>query len=75
MWREGSLKVYESVFHYWLKVYDKPSQYGINGGKISKLTLKSNGKIVCNFDRGWDIKPTDPDTQLALGLLIHINKY
>ena len=34
MWHEGSLKVYDSNFHYWMKVYDEPSQYGINGGKI-----------------------------------------
>lgn len=75
MWHEGSLKVYDSIFHYWIKVYDEPSQYGINGGKISKLMLKRNGKIVCNYDRGWDIKPNDPDAELALELLIHTNNY
>ena len=37
MWKEGSLKVYNSIFHYWLKVYDECSQYGIDGGKVSKL--------------------------------------
>lgn len=58
-----------------MKVYDEPSQYGINGGKISKLMLKRNGKIACNYDRGWDIKPDDPDTELALELLLHSNNY
>lgn len=66
MWKEGSLKVYDSIFHYWMKVFDAPSQFGIDSGRISKLMLKRNGEIVCNYDRSWDIEPTDPDTQLAL---------
>lgn len=52
MWKEGALKVYDSIFHYWMKVYEGPSEFGINGGKVSKLILKRNGKIVCNYDRG-----------------------
>lgn len=75
MWHEGTLKVYDSIFHYWMKVYDEPSQYGINGGKISKLMLKRNGKIVYNYDRGEDVKPADSETQLALELLLHSNNY
>lgn len=75
MWKEGSLKVYNSIFHYWIKVYEEPSQHGIDGGKVSKLMLKRNGKIVCNYDRGWDIKPADPDTQLALEILLHTENY
>jgi len=71
MWKEGSLKVYNSIFHYWIKVFDEPSHFGIDGGKVSKLMLKRDGKIVCNYDRGWDIKPSDPDTQLALEILLH----
>lgn len=73
MWKEGALKVYDSIFHYWMKVYEGPSEFGINGGKVSKLILKRNGKIVCNYDRGWDVKPMDPDTELAVELLLHSN--
>jgi len=75
MWKEGSLKVYSSVFHYWMKVFDEPSQFGVDGGKVSKLMLKRYGKVVCNYDRGWDIEPADPDTQLALEILLHGNNY
>jgi hypothetical protein len=75
MWKEGALKVYASIFHYWMKVYDEPSEFGINGGKVSKLMLKRGGKIVCNYDRGWDVKPADPDTELAVELLLHSNNY
>ena len=75
MWKEGALKVYDSIIHYWMKVYDEPSEFGINGGKISKLMLKRSGRIVCNYDRGWDVKPADPDTALAVELLLHSNNY
>jgi len=68
MWKEGSLKIHNSIFHYWMKVYEEGSQFGIDGGRISKLMLKRDGKVVCNYDRGWDIEPADSDTQLALEL-------
>jgi hypothetical protein len=71
MWKEGNLKIHDSIFHYWMKVYEEGSQFGIDGGRISKLILKRDGKVVCNYDRGWDLEPADPDTQLALELLLH----
>ena len=64
MWKEGSIKVSDSIFQYWIKVFEEGSEFGIEGGKISKLMLKRDGKVVCNYDRGWDIKPVDLDTQL-----------
>ena len=59
------------IFHYWMKQYDKGSEWGIDGGRISKLMLKRDGKIVCNYDRGRDIEPADENTRLALELLLH----
>ena len=75
MWKEGSLKVYNSIFHYWIKVYEVGSQYGIEGGKISKLMLKRDGKTVCNYDRGLDVKPVDEETQLAYEILVHTENF
>ena len=71
MWKESSIKVNGEVFHYWMKQYDKGSEWGIDGGRISKLMFKRDGYIVCNYDRGWDIEPTDENTQLTLELLLH----
>ena len=71
MWKEGTIKIQNSVFHYWVKVYDEPSRFGIDGGRISKLMLKRKNEIVCNYDRGWDIKPVDRDTESALLILLH----
>ena len=70
MWKEGSIKVGNSIFHYWMKVYDIGSVFGIDGGKISKMMLKRDGKIVCSYDRGWDVMPLDADTQLAYEILV-----
>lgn len=70
MWTEGSIKVRDSVFHYWVKHFEECSQFGIEGGRISKLQLNRNGKVVCNYDRGWDIEPTDEDTELALATIM-----
>ena len=75
MWKEGSLSVYGDIFHWWLKVYESPSKFGINGGKVSKMMLKRNGQIVMNYDRGWDIKPVDENTKLAMELLLHGENY
>ena len=70
MWKEGSIRVNGEVFHYWMKQYEVGSEWGIDGGRISKLMLKRDGKIVCNYERGWDMKPKDEDTQIALAILL-----
>ena len=75
MWKEGSLSVNGEIFHWWMKVYDTPSKFGIYGGKVSKMTIKRNGVEVMNYDRGWDIKPIDENTQLAMELLLHGENY
>lgn len=76
MWSEGTIgipvtdKKYTAVY-YWVKHYEEPSEeYGINGGKISKLMLKANGEAICNYDRGWDIEPTCEAAELALAILL-----
>jgi hypothetical protein len=57
MWHEGTIGVPKgngkyTVVHYWVKAYEEGSQYGIEGGRISKLTLKVEGKVIYNYDRG-----------------------
>ena len=55
-----------------MKHFDEPSEdYGINGGKISKLSLKMDGEWIANYDRGWDIKPTCEEAELALCILLN----
>jgi hypothetical protein len=39
------------------KVFDLGNEYGIQGGRISKLEVRHQGKIVMNYDRAWDKQP------------------
>ena len=77
MWSEGTIGVPASVagkptaVHYWVKYYKNPSKYGINNGRISKVMLKIDGEIVCNYDRGWDVHPTCKAAEVALEILLY----
>ena len=54
------------------------SSYELGDSCISKLWIKrlSDSKVVCNFDRGWDVRPTTETAAaivdfLAAGLAQH----
>ena len=75
MWTEGAVGVPGAdgklvSIKYWVKHYEEPSKYGIDDGRISKLTLKQDGKVVANYDRGWDVKPKTPEAEAALAILM-----
>ena len=64
MWSEGIIAspATGEKFKYWVKHYEEGSEvYGIDGGKISKLTIRKleSTKDLVNYDRGWDVEPTD----------------
>jgi hypothetical protein len=40
------------------KVYDIGSNFGIDNGRVSKLDIRRNGRIIANYDRGWDVSPS-----------------
>ena len=76
MWHEGTIGVPKgdgkyTFVHYWVKAYDEGSQYGIDGGRISKLTLKISGEVVYNYDRGLDVPPQNEAAEMALAILMH----
>ncbi|MDR2531978.1 MAG: hypothetical protein LBC82_03960 [Oscillospiraceae bacterium] len=58
-WLEGRI----DGLKFYAKVYDFGSQFGINKGRVSKLTVVGlNGDII-SFDRGWDKKPHTQQTE------------
>lgn len=63
MWSEGTIScpATGAKYKYWVKHYEKGSQFGIDSGKISKLTIRKVGESrdLCNYDRGWDVEPAD----------------
>lgn len=77
MWSEGAIRVptedgkYLAV-KYYVKHFDEPSEdYGIDSGRISKLSLKMDGEWIANYDRGWDIEPSCEEAELALCILLN----
>lgn len=55
---------------YWVKHYDNESQFGIDNGRISKLTLVQDSKVVYNYDRGEDVEPQTSEAEKALAILL-----
>jgi len=77
-WSEGTISIPDAkdktkytVCRYWVKHYEGGSEWGINGGKISKLEIRIDDLNVCSYDRGWDIKPTCTEAELALSILLN----
>lgn len=75
MWSEGTIGVPKKdggyiACHYCVKHFDEGSEWGINGGRISKLEIRIEGKITANYDRGWDIEPNDEPSRVALSILM-----
>lgn len=65
MWAYGKI----NGFEYQVKYFTEGSDYGINGGKISKLWIKgTEGKAY--YDRGWDLEPTTAEADMACEELI-----
>ncbi len=61
LWIIGTIE--PGSFTFRAKIYDLPSSFGIEGGTISKLEVRSmSGEIVVRFDRGWDIPPINDES-------------
>lgn len=60
------------------KVFSTPSDFGIKNGRISKLQICDTSQehwglqgCYVNYDRGWDVRPTDPEAlEFLNGLLV-----
>jgi hypothetical protein len=66
---------------YQAKVYDSGSEFGINGGRISKLSVYTlvgeDGDnawerqfSLMNYDRGWDVEPSGEIAEKALSVIL-----
>lgn len=70
MWKSGAIKTEKSVIRYWIKQYEEGSEYGIDEGRISKLTLEREDMTIANYDRGWDLIPVDEEAERVLAILL-----
>lgn len=58
------------ICHYRIECLNKPSECGINGGRITKLLLQKKDEITCSYNAGWDVKPKDELSKMALCILL-----
>ena len=62
MWSKGSIEIDGTKVQYWVKHFEEGSEWGIDGGRISKLECRIDGEMLLHYERGWDKKPA---TKLA----------
>jgi len=65
--QQGWIKGKIGKYTFSAKVYDLPSTFGINNGRVSKLGIYDDeqrrregnyfASCIVNYDRGWDIEP------------------
>lgn len=57
-WIKGTAVCNGREYRFEVKVYDQPSEQGIEGGRISKLWLAPKGgnfrNTILNYDRKWE---------------------
>ncbi len=75
MWTQGAIGIPSgnggmTSVSYWVKHYDNESQFGIDNGRISNLTLVQDIKVVYNYDRGEDVEPQTSEAEKALAILL-----
>ena len=74
MWSQGMIAYPKTgeMYKYWVKHFEEGSEYGIDGGRISKLTIHSvdGDREVCNYDRGWDVEPATDEVKKVYAILL-----
>ena len=75
MWREGIIAcpATNGKYKYWVKHYEEGSEtYGINGGRISKLTIRKLGETrdLYNYDRGLDVDCQNDEVRAVYEIVI-----
>lgn len=66
MWKNGKIDGCE----YWVKQYDSPSIYGVEEGRVSKISVRRDGREIISYERGWDLEPqTDEDREILAKIL------
>jgi len=74
MWKQGQIAapISNTIYTYWAKVYEEGSEFGINQGRISKLTICKQGETrdLYNFDRGLDLPPANEEVETVLNIIL-----
>ena len=83
-WTAGRIETLSGAGHYETyiyefsaKVYDLPSKYGINEGRISKLSVKDmrTDVEIVGYDREWYLEPKRSQEYAIVNALLMIFKH
>ena len=66
MWSQGK----ENGYSHWVKHYDTGSEFGIDGGRISKLQISRDGLTVVSYERGRDVEPKSGEDKAFFDKLV-----
>ena len=77
MWRKGTITVNGRAYLYCAKVYETGSEFGIGGGRVSKLTIVADDAEswhdpIAHYDRGWDVIPRTSGTIFVLEAVLDL---
>lgn len=63
-------------YRFGAKLFDEPSDYGINNGRVSKLMIVdlNENEMIMNYDRGWDIYPSEENKDVYDDVLNFLEK-
>ena len=67
MWSKGQISGY--VYH--VKHFDERSKFGINGGRISKMSISKDKRLLYSYDRGCDVDNLDEKGKEIFAKLLH----
>lgn len=79
-WVKGKIGKY----NFEAKLFDEGSEFGINWGRVSKLSIFDDNKRIeeqnflkacmVHYDRGWDIKPAEEHRKMYNEVLEFLEK-
>lgn len=71
-WQRATLEVEGREYTANIKRCERPSpEFGVDGGRIIKLDLWEDGRLVAVYDRGWDRLPETLRAERAVHMLLH----
>lgn len=80
MWKCGQFIFSGKVFRYEAKVFDYPSKFGSDGGRVSKLYIYSTSgdeNMICDipvviYDRYWELQPKTEFYKEAMKFILNL---
>lgn len=74
MWSEGIIgsPTTGTKYKYWVKHFAQGSEFGIDGGRISKLTIRKldESRDLVNYDRDWDVEPATDEVKAVYAIIL-----